>query len=679
MASAEESGAASSSGPSSSEGFKSSSLYVGDLANDITEQALFEIFQQAGPITSIRVCRDALTRRSLGYAYVNFQSAEDAGKALDQFNSMEVSGRPLRVSFSKRDPSLRKSGVGNIFIKNLAAEIDQKALYDTFAQFGKIVSCKLVTDAEGKSKGHGYVQYEDDAAAQSAIDTVDGKELAGQQVSVSPFRRKEERGTSSNTFTNLYIKNLAESVTDDLLKEVFGAIGQLSSAVVMRDEEGKSKGFGFVNYESPEHAAEAVEQLNGHRHDDKEWEVSRAQKKSEREAELKAKYEREKKEKQEKLADSNLYIKNLDDSQTDDSLRQLFEEFGTIISSKVLRDPNTGVSRGVGFVQLSTPEEATRAISELNSKMINGKPLYVAIAQKKQDRQRRLKGYFQQPQGPYVPQHPMNPMAGQFYGAPGMAGPMGYYQGPYQAGMGGQFGGMPGMMPGQMRPPQYGGMPGFYGMPGAYGMPMQPYAANGRGFRGGRAGFQGARGMGRGPMGRGPGRGGRTDQFGYNSYPAGPHPAQPPQQQAQSQQQPVQPQQLQHRPVPQHPGAHVQMNGGSVSNSAAHAISNLPASLPGQAAALPLQQRLAGMDNPEERRQTLGEELYPRVMEQEPELAAKITGMLLECSEADILALLEEPADCHEKIAEAKRVLVTSGHVNEPNMMADQMAGLSVS
>ena len=67
-------------------------------------------------------------------------------------------------------------------LQNLAAEIDQKALYDTFAQFGKIVSCKLVTDADGKSKGHGYVQYEDDAAAQTAIDTVDGKELAGQQV-----------------------------------------------------------------------------------------------------------------------------------------------------------------------------------------------------------------------------------------------------------------------------------------------------------------------------------------------------------------------------------------------------------------------------------------------------------------------------------------------------------------
>ena len=49
----------------------------------------------------------------------------------------------------------------------------------------------------------------------------------------------------------------------------------------------------------------------------------------------------------------------------------VLQEFGTIISCKVLRDQNTGASRGVGFVQLSTPEEATKAISELNNKMVS--------------------------------------------------------------------------------------------------------------------------------------------------------------------------------------------------------------------------------------------------------------------------------------------------------------------
>jgi polyadenylate-binding protein len=136
----------------------------------------------------------------------------------------------------------------------------------------------------------------------------------------------------------------------------------------------------------------------------------------------------------------NLYIKNLEDDIDDAKLRTFFDQFGTITSAKVMNDGKTQ-SKGFGFVCFSTPEEATKAVTEMNGKIIGGKPLYVALAQRKELRKAQLEAQFAQrnklttrmPQPMYNGQ----PMFYQPPGQPGFVYPSmvargGRFAGPYQ-------------------------------------------------------------------------------------------------------------------------------------------------------------------------------------------------------------------------------------------------------
>jgi polyadenylate-binding protein len=268
--------------------YTSASLYVGDLAPDVTEGLLCETFGRIGQVASIRVCRDSLTRRSLMYAYVNFHSVVDAERALEALNNQYIKGKPCRIMWSQRDPSIRKSGIGNIFIKNLDLTIGHKELYDTFSNFGTILSCKVATDEEGRSKGFGFVHFEGSEAADGAIATVNGKLLKSKQVYVGKFVSKRERLKQEEaSWTNVYIKDIDPEISDEELRIKFSQFGEITSAIIMRNDQNVSRGFGFVAFTNHESATRAVNTMNGQILGSKKLTCGRAQKRSERDAILK--------------------------------------------------------------------------------------------------------------------------------------------------------------------------------------------------------------------------------------------------------------------------------------------------------------------------------------------------------------------------------------------------------
>jgi len=599
------------------------SLYVGDLSPDVTEAMLFEKFSATGPVLSIRVCRDLVTRRSLGYAYVNFQQPADAERAIDTMNYDPIKGRPCRIMWSQRDPTLRRSGVGNIFIKNLDKNIDNKGLYDTFSAFGNILSCKISTDQKGQSRGYGFVHYETKEAAQEAIAKVNGMMLNDKKVFVGEFMSKKERleklGDQARKFKNVFVKNFGDTLNEESLAEMFSKHGEITSCVIMTDDTGKSKGFGFVAFETHEAADAAADDFDGYEIEGRKITVCRAQKRAERAMELKNKFEVQKMERINRYQGVNLYIKNLEDGIDDERLRSEFSTYGTITSAKVMKD-DRGNSKGFGFVCFSSPDEATKAVTEMNGRILVTKPLYVALAQRKEERRAQLSTQFMQRVGPLR----------------------------YQSGI-------------QAQQPQQGGYSFQPGQPGFY-IPTIP---------------QGQRAFITQPMNQmtrprwqssvRPMAGSGYQQVGQMraTRPAARAPTNMTRREAPYQQamgarnmpnqgmRPV-------VPAPQPQRAAYKLNANTRNQYPAviqqqqqpdAAAAGLPS---GQE---PLTASLLATASASEQKQMIGERLFPLVQEHQPHLAGKITGMLLEIDNSELLNMLESRDLLSAKVDEAVQVL----------------------
>ncbi|XP_027707075.1 ELAV-like protein 3 [Vombatus ursinus] len=172
-------------------------------------------------------------------------------------------------------------------------------------------------------------------------------------------------GATDDSKTNLIVNYLPQNMTQEEFKSLFGSIGEIESCKLVRDKiTGQSLGYGFVNYVDPNDADKAINTLNGLKLQTKTIKVSYARPSSA------------------SIRDANLYVSGLPKTMSQKEMEQLFSQYGRIITSRILVDQVTGVSRGVGFIRFDKRIEAEEAIKGLNGQKPLGasEPITVKFA-----------------------------------------------------------------------------------------------------------------------------------------------------------------------------------------------------------------------------------------------------------------------------------------------------------
>uniref|UniRef100_J3M2S1 RRM domain-containing protein n=1 Tax=Oryza brachyantha TaxID=4533 RepID=J3M2S1_ORYBR len=331
------------------------------------------------------------------YSTENFASAKlEKRKAQfdDQDKHLHKKQEHTPPSFPRDGSKLKEVDNTNLYVGNLPASVASHKLIEMFLPFGRIVRSRVVDDCfTGLSQGYGFVKYSDPHCAAEAIKRMNGRLVEGKALevrvagfpssgsnpSIHAVPEDDNQPSKETNMTKLYVCNLSLSMNTDRLIDLFLPFGEVTSAKVARDHTtGLSKGYGFVQYSSSHHAAEAVIHLNGRLVEGRKIEVRVSgippkQPNSAVESPITTRTIKE-------IDMSNLYVCNMPSSIDTKKLVELFLPFGKITHARVMADPDTFSSKGYGFIKFTDSESAAKAIAAMNGTMVGGEMMAVRVA-----------------------------------------------------------------------------------------------------------------------------------------------------------------------------------------------------------------------------------------------------------------------------------------------------------
>ncbi|XP_066135818.1 nucleolin isoform X3 [Saccopteryx bilineata] len=289
------------------------------------------------------------------FGYVDFESAEDLEKALE-LTGLKVFGNEIKLEKPKGKDSKKDRDARTLLAKNLPYKVTQEELKEVFEDAAEI---RLVSK-DGKSKGIAYIEFKTEADAEKTLEEKQGTEIDGRSISLyytgEKGQSQDYRGGKNSTWSGesktLVLSNLSYSATEETLQEVFE---KATFIKVPQNQNGKSKGYAFIEFASFEDAKEALNSCNKREIEGRAIRLELQGPRGSPNARSQP--------------SKTLFVKGLSEETTEETLK---ESFDGSVRARIVTDRETGSSKGFGFVDFNSEEDAKAAKEAMEDGEIDG-------------------------------------------------------------------------------------------------------------------------------------------------------------------------------------------------------------------------------------------------------------------------------------------------------------------
>ncbi|NXY85204.1 NUCL protein, partial [Alcedo cyanopectus] len=353
------------------------SVFVGNLVSTKDFEELKTGIREFFGKKNIEVL-DVRIGASKRFGYVDFSSAEDLDKAL-QLNGKKLMGLEIKLEKAKSKETMKENkkerDARTLFVKNLPYRVTEEEMRDVFENALEI---RIVMNKEGNSKGMAYIEFKTEADANKALEEKQGAEIDGRAMVIDFTGEKShqdhQKGGGDRESKTLIVNNLSYSASEETLQELFK---KASSIKMPQTNQGRPKGYAFVEFPTTEDAKEALNSCNNTEIEGRairlEFSSPAWQKGS---MNARGGFNQQSK---------TLFVRGLSEDTTEETLRESFE--GSI-SARIVTDRDTGSSKGFGFVDFSSAEDAKAAKEAMEDGEIDGNKVILDFAKPKGEFQR---------------------------------------------------------------------------------------------------------------------------------------------------------------------------------------------------------------------------------------------------------------------------------------------------